>query len=144
MTTNLPSRQQVERAQPLDFPDRQPAERSANITIEVAPDGLHIRCEYTGSLASIPAAVERLRAAGVLDLVKPSAAPAFHQGRNSPMGNTPRAQRVAPAYADDGSVICPVHRKALSYGQYGPYCSCKATGDQVADKRGYCGLKFQD
>ena len=141
MATNLPSRQQVERAQPLEF--AQPAERQANITIEVAPDGLHITAEYTGTLASIPAAVERLRAAGVLDLVKPSAAPAFHQGRNSPMGNTPRAQRVAPAYADDGSVICPVHRKALSYGQYGPYCSCKATGDQVADKRGYCGLRFE-
>ena len=141
MATNLPSRQQVERAQPLEF--AQPAERQANITIEVAPDGLHITAEYTGTLASIPAAVERLRAAGVLDLVKPSAAPAFHQGRNSPMGNTPRAQRVAPAYADDGSVICPVHRKALSYGQYGPYCSAKATGDQVADKRGYCGLRFE-
>ena len=139
MTTNLPSRQQVERAQPLDFPDRQPAERQANITIEVAPDGLHIRCEYTGSLASIPAAVERLRAAGVLDLVKPSRPAAAPQSG----GNTPRAQRVAPAYADDGSVICPVHRKALSYGQYGPYCSCKATGDQVADKRGYCGLRFE-
>ena len=139
MTTNLPSRQQVERAQPLEFSDRQPAERSANITIEVAPDGLHITAEYTGPISSIPAAVERLRAAGVLDLVKPSAAAAAAPSG----GNTPRAQRVAPSYNGDGSACCPVHRKALSYGQYGPYCSCKATGDQVADKRGYCGLRFE-
>lgn len=136
MSTNLPTRQQVDRAAPLDFPERQPAERSANITIEVAPDGLHIRCEYTGPIASIPAAVERLRAAGVLDLVKPSAPIAAAQQQK------PRAQQVAPAYADDGSVICPVHRKPLSFGQYGMYCSCKATGDQVADRKGYCGLRF--
>jgi hypothetical protein len=45
--TQLPTRQQVDR-----FPER---EKQANITIEVAPDGLHIKAEYTGTLASIPA-----------------------------------------------------------------------------------------
>ncbi len=44
--------------------------------MEAALDGLHSIGEYTGGLASIPAAVERLRAAGVLDLVKPTAATA--------------------------------------------------------------------
>ena len=139
MSTNLPSRQQVERAQPLDFPDRQPAERQANITIEVAPDGLHIRCEYTGSLASIPAAVERLRAAGVLDLVKPSAAPAAAPSG----GTTPRAQRVAPAYNGDGSACCPVHNTPLSQGQFGLYCSSKAKPGESANAKGYCNLKFE-
>ena len=132
MTTNLPSRQQVERAQPLDFPERQPAERSANITIEVAPDGLHIRCEYTGSLSSIPAAVERLRAAGVLDLVKPSAAPA-----------APSKPKVEPLYKPDGTACCPVHNTPLSQGQYGLYCSSKAKPGESANAKGYCNLKFE-
>lgn len=55
---------------PLEtLPEPPKAEKQTSITIEVAPDGLHVRCEYTGTLASIPAAIERLRAAGVLDLV---------------------------------------------------------------------------
>ena len=62
MSTNLPNRAQIEAAQPLDFPPAPARETRTTIRIEVAPDGLRITAEYVGSLASIPAAVEHLRA----------------------------------------------------------------------------------
>ena len=97
------------------------------IRIEVAPDGLHITAEYVGTLSSIPAAVERLRAAGVLDLVKPAA----QQARKP-------AERVEPVYKPDGTPCCPVHHKPLKQGQWGLYCPAK----DDSTPRGYCALKF--
>lgn len=113
------------------------------ITIEAAPDGLHITIAYDGTLASIPAAVEKLRAAGILDLVRPS------QGSHSaPLngGNTPRraAERVEPIYQPDGTACCPVHRKALSEGRYGLFCSAKAKPGEEQNDKGYCSLKFAE
>jgi hypothetical protein len=96
--TQLPTRQQVDRADPLDFPER---EKQANITIEVAPDGLHIKAEYTGTLASIPAVIERLRSAGILELVSGAANPAAPAGSATPARKA--AQRVEPVYQPDGT-----------------------------------------
>lgn len=111
--------------------------KDVRIAIEVAPDGVHIRAEYTGTLASIPAAVERLRAAGVLDLVNTHRAPtAPAQTRHKP------AQRVEPLYSPDGTACCPVHRTVLSEGNYGPYCSAKAKPGEAANAKGYCSLRF--
>lgn len=56
----------------------------------------------------------------------------------------PARKTVAPFYDGNGDACCPIHKKALQEGQYGLYCSAKATGDQVADKKGYCGLRFKD
>ncbi len=136
MTTQLPTRQQVDRAGDLDF-NRQPAERQANISIEVAPDGLHVRAEYTGTLASIPAAIERLRAAGVLELVSGArVAPTPAEKKNT------KAQRVQPLYDGNGDAMCPVHRKPLADGRYGPYCTAKAKPGEEQNDKGYCSLKF--
>jgi hypothetical protein len=63
--------------------------KNVRIVIEVAPDGVHIRAEYTGTLASIPAAVERLRAAGVLDLVNTHRAP-YRAHSDAPQARTAR------------------------------------------------------
>ena len=106
-TPPLPTRQQVDAAQPLEFAPAPPREQRTVIRIEVAPDGLHISAEYTGTLASIPEAVERLRAAGVLDLVQASrttttTAPA-------PAGQRKPAKRVEPEYNADGDPCCPKH-----------------------------------
>ena len=116
-------------------PRSRPAEQAqpdlrTTIRIEVAPDGLHITAEYIGTLASIPAAVERLRAAGVLDLVKP-AQPAQQQRR--------AAERVEPEYKPDGTACCPTHHKPLKAGQWGLYCSAR---DQLSGE--YCKLKFHE
>lgn len=112
-------------------------EKQANITIEVAPDGLHIRCEYTGAISTIPAAIERLRAAGVLDLVQTSKG-----AHTAPLGATRKpAERVSVAYDGAGQPMCPIHRKPLSEGRYGLYCPSKAQGEHANDK-GYCNLRF--
>ena len=71
-TPPLPNRAQIEAAPPLEFAPPPERETRTTIRIEVAPDGLHITAEYVGQLASIPAALERLRAAGVLELVQQS------------------------------------------------------------------------
>jgi hypothetical protein len=116
------------------------AEKQANIEISVTPAGLAIKVEYTGTLASIPAAIERLKAAGVLDLVHASAPaqPAAATTTRAP------AEKVTPTYNSAGEACCPVHRRKLSEGDYGLFCSAKAKDGQVADKKGYCGLKFED
>ncbi len=84
--------------------------------------------EYTGGLASIPAAVERLRAAGVLDLVKPTAATA--------PATKPKDETVEPLYKRDPTACCPVHKRALSDGQYGLYCSARAKAGEAANTKG--------
>ncbi len=110
-----------------------PAEKQANITIEAGPLGLTIRCEYTGAISTIPAAIERLRAAGVLDLVQ----------TNMPAKAAQKpAQRAEPVYQPDGTACCPVHHKPLSEGRYGLYCPSRATGEQAANDKGYCSLRF--
>ena len=136
--SNIPlTKAQVDGAQPLDF-DTPRQERQANITIEVSPAGLIVKAEYTGSLASIPAAVEKLRAVGILDLVQASkaavSAPAAPQRT--------KVERVEPIYQPDGTPCCPVHKRALTAGQYGLYCSAKAKTGDVANKSGFCGIKF--
>src|SRR5215216_7989338 len=101
----------------------QPAEKQANITIEVAPDGLHVRCEYTGAISTIPAAIERLRAAGVLELV--SAAARVASPVQTHAARKPAQPRVDPAYNSAGEPCCPKHNRTLKEGQYGLYCSAK-------------------
>ena len=137
MSTNLPTRQQVDAAQPLDFPPAPAREQRTTIRIEIAPDGLHITAEYVGTLGSIPAAVERLRAAGVLDLVAAS-----KPAQASAPAQQPRkaAERVEPEYNSAGEPLCPRHHKPLKNGQWGLYCPAK---DDTTE-RGYCALKFAE
>ena len=131
--TNFPSRAQIEQAGDLDFTPR--SGQVMPILLELAPDGLHIRVEYTGTLASIPAAVKRLMDAGLVDLVRShSAAPAAGQAR------TPKAERVTPAYNADGDPCCPKHHKVLNEGRWGLYCPAK----DESGARGYCALKFAE
>ena len=112
--------------------------KQSNITIEVSPVGIIVRAEYTGTLASIPAAIEQLRAAGIVELVK--ASQVCPPAASAPLKPTRRAVRVNPEYAPDGSPLCPKHHKSLKSGNYGLYCSAK---DDSTD-RGYCSLKFAE
>ena len=132
--TTMPTRQQIEQAQPLNF-DQAKAEKQANIQIQVSPAGLTVVVEYTGGVSSIAAALERLRAAGVVEMVEksrpaPTVAPAPAQRAKS--------TKVQPEYNDAGDPCCPKHHKPLKPGNYGLYCSAK---DDTTE-RGYCSLKF--
>jgi hypothetical protein len=137
MTYKNINRAGVDRAQPLEFaapPQRgaQP-EKPTTIRITVAPDGLRISAEYVGALSSIPAAVEQLRASGILDLVQPLPIAA------------PRAKkktRIEPMYQPDGTPCCPAHLRPLKEGQHGLYCSAKAKPGEEQNDKGYCNLKF--
>ena len=60
---------------------------------EVAPDGVHVTIAYEGQITSIPAAIERLRAAGVLDLVKPTAT------HTAPLNDNPTIKLAVTANA---------------------------------------------
>lgn len=141
-TPPLPTRQQVDAAQPLDFAPAPPREQRTVIRIEAGPDGLRISAEYTGTLGSIPAAVERLRAAGVLDLVATSR-PSGQASAPAQQARKP-AERLEPAYKPDGTPCCPVHRKPLSEGRYGLFCSSKAQAGEQANDKGYCSLRFAE
>jgi len=137
MTTAMPSREQIANAADLDF-DAKRSDKDVSICIEASPAGVTVRVDYIGTLGSIPAAVERLRSAGILDLVS-AARPAT---ATAPLGGTPArtpTQRVEPVYQPDGSACCPVHKRVLKEGKYGLYCSAK---DRETDE--YCNLKFKD
>lgn len=138
MTTTLPTRQQVEQAGDLDFDATRSASK-AHISIEISPAGLHVTCEYLGTLGSIPAAVKRMVDAGLVELV------ATHRAGppttpSAPSGAKPKAQRVAPAYDAGGEACCPKHHKALREGKFGLFCPAK----DESTERGYCALKFTD
>ena len=135
-TPPLPTRQQVDAAQPLDFAPAPPREQRITIKLEIAPDGLHITAEYAGQLESIPAALERLRAAGVFNLVAAS-----KPAQASPTtGQRKPAKRVEPEYNADGDPCCPKHHKPLREGKFGLYCPAK---DDTTE-RGYCSLRFAE
>ncbi len=137
--TTVPSRQDIDRAEPLDFPERKPAEKDVSICIEAGPGGVTVRVDYVGPLGSIPAAIERLKRAGVLELVSGArvATPA-------PAAPRKAAERVEPIYQPDGTACCPVHKRPLTEGQYGLYCKSKAQPGDVQNDKGYCSLKFAE
>lgn len=134
MPTPLPTRQQIDIAGDLDF-DAQRSASKAHISIELAPDGLHVTCEYLGPLSSIPAAVKRMVDAGLVELVATHrAAPAATPSAK------PKAQRVQPEYDAGGEACCPKHHKPLREGKFGLFCPAK----DDSTERGYCALRFAD
>lgn len=139
MSTPAFTRADVERAEPLDM-NATRQEKPVSITIEASPAGLVVRVDYVGTLASIPAAVERLRAAGILDLAQANrpAAPI------STRVEKPKAETVEPLYKPSGEPCCPVHKRKLSEGKYGLFCSAKARPGDAQNAKGYCALRFTD
>ncbi len=135
MTTTLPTRQQIDAAGDLDF-DAQRSASKAHITIELSPAGLHVRCEYLGTLGSIPAAVKRMVDAGLLELVATHRATPAAPSASS--GAKPKAQKVEPEYNGAGEACCPKHKKPLREGKFGLFCPAK----DDSTERGYCALKF--
>lgn len=132
------SRGQVENAGELDFDARRRPAEPATITAHVQFSGIHFEVCFSGQVDQLPALAKRLVALGAEPV---SAAPTTP----APIPNgKAKAERVDPIYKPDGSACCPVHKRTLSDGAHGLYCSAKATADQVADKKGYCGLRFTE
>jgi hypothetical protein len=134
--TQLPTRAAIDRAEPLDFPQRM-TKNDLTITVKATIDGFPTEVCFTGSIDQLLNVTKHLRELGAA----PTVAPATH---TAPLGNgKTKAQTVEPIYQPDGTPCCPVHRKPLSEGRYGWFCSAKATGDEAANGKGYCSLRFE-
>jgi len=135
MTTTMPSRAAIDAAGDLDF-NATRSEKQANISLTAGPAGITVTVEWTGPLSGIPAAIERLRAAGVLELVTPPKGTAAA----APYGATPRkaGEKVSPEWNGAGEAMCPVHKRILKQGKWGMYCSAKGEDET------YCNLKFAE
>lgn len=134
--TTLPTRQQIDRAAPLEFPERS-ARQELTITIHATIGGFDTEICFSGQLDQLEAITRRLRDLG--------ASPAgVHQlAPTTPAAPARKAaQRAAPLYDGAGDALCPVHHKPLSEGRYGPFCSAKAQPGDVQNDKGYCALKF--
>lgn len=122
--TTLPTKAAVDRAQPLDFPDRKPA-ADLLIAIKARVDGFDCDITYTGSIEGLLKVTARLRELGAEPTIAPAPA-------------SKKSTKVQPEYLPDGTPICPTHRKPLREGSYGLHCTAK----DPAGKNGYCDLKF--
>ena len=129
--TALPSREQIERAQPLDM-NATRSERQANVKISGQIDGIGVEIEFTSSISAIPSAIEKLRAIGLSSAPR-SMAPALAA---TPKG---KSTKVQPIYDGSGDPCCPKHTSTkLREGKFGLYCPAK----DDSTERGYCALKF--
>jgi hypothetical protein len=130
MSTQLPTRQQIDQAESLTFPERAP---ETQITIHAALEGWPVDVAYRGKLEQLPAALQRLSAAGLTPYA-PNA-PTSHQ-----QPAKPRQERVEPIYMASGEPCCPIHKRPLREGQFGLHCTAK----DPEGKNGYCSLKFAE
>jgi hypothetical protein len=110
--------------------------QGAPVKMRVAAElnGWPVDLEFSMPPASLDRALARLAELGYTP--RQTAAPGAPSATQQPR------PVVEPTYKPDGTPCCPVHKKPLSEGQYGLFCSAKAKDGQAADKKGYCGLKF--
>ncbi len=138
MTTTMPSRADIDRAEPLDFPDRRPVRQELTITIHARIGGFDTEICFSGHLDQLETLTRKLVQLGAspagVHQVSPAAGPAARKA----------AERVEPIYQPDGTPCCPVHKRPLTEGQYGLYCKSKAQPGDVQNDKGYCSLKFAE
>jgi hypothetical protein len=126
---------------PKTAPHQEP-KRERGVEIQMVYHGAVVSFTFDAAIAPTVHEIEQsidtlLRRSGWSG-VKPAAEPVLlATGRES-------VQYVDPIYDGDGAACCPVHRTSISQGRYGWYCSARATGDQAANAKGYCALRFKD
>jgi hypothetical protein len=143
VTTVLPTRTQIDNAEPLTFPTK--PKQDLTITIKCRVDGFDTEICYTGDIERLLQVTQRLRAMGAEPVSRGRQnTPAETAAEIATAARKPAAKRVEPEYLSDGTTVCPVHGKELQNGRYGLYCPAKAKGDEQANDKGYCSLKFAD
>lgn len=135
MTTTLPTRAQIDNAGDIDFNAPRPAKRQRGVTIRLSYHGALV--DFTFDAATAPAVHEIEQS--IDTLLKRDGWAGVSSGAAAPK---PKAEKVKPFYDGDGQPCCPVHRKALSEGRYGLFCSAKAKDGEAANDKGYCNLRF--
>lgn len=120
----------------------QDQKRQRGVEIQMAYHGALISFTFEASVAPTVHEIEQsidtlLRRAGWSGVTTPAEPILLPTGRES-------SQYVDPVYDGDGAACCPIHHRPISQGRYGWYCSARATGDQAANDKGYCALRFKD
>lgn len=143
--TALPTRQQVDRAEPLDFPTQRPVKNDLTITVTATIDGFPTEVCFTGSIDQLLSVTKRLRELGASPIVAAPAPTAHVAPAVAPAAPVRKAaRRLEPAYNDAGEACCPVHHKPLAEGRYGLYCPAKAQPGEAQNDKAYCSLKFAE
>ena len=142
MSTNLPSRAQIEQAGDLDFDaprNPKPAKQELRIVVRCQLNGFPIELGCSGTVEQLPAITKRLRELG-------AEAPPVPRAGN--WGQKPKVELTEPSYNGNGDACCPVHGRVLVTreweGRKFRSCSAKARENERANARGYCGLRFAD
>lgn len=142
------TRQSVEAAPALEFPDTAPA---ASYTPAPYPQrAATVRLTYHG--APVELTLNNRKIAEVEQLVDsllsregwavPAAAPAATV--SAARAPNPAELMQEPFYNGKGEPCCPIHKRQLRESKFGGlYCEAKATGD-VANDRGYCRYSWKD
>jgi hypothetical protein len=138
--TVLPTRQQIENAETLEF-SQPKAKRQRAITIQLNYHGALVSFNFSATdnvpIVELEQSIDTLLRREGWKGVENAPAPTLAGPGKS------KAQYVDPLYNNDGEACCPVHRKPLVDGRYGPYCKSRASGDESANDKGYCNLKFK-
>jgi hypothetical protein len=115
--TTLPSRAQVDVAQPLDFPQR--ARRDLAITIKARMSGFDCELSFDGTIDQLTTITKRLAELGAEPVGSITPQVTFQPAR--------KAKAEAPAYDGDGVECCPEHnRKLRGPNQWGKlYCTAR-------------------
>lgn len=126
---------------PASAPSQEP-KRQRGVSIQMVYHGALVSFTFDAAVAPTVHEIEQsidtlLRRAGWSGVTPPKEPIVLPAGREL-------AEYVDPVYDGDGVACCPVHRRPISQGRYGWYCSQRARGDQAANEKGYCSLRFKD
>lgn len=138
--TILPTREQIDNAEALDFSQPR-TKRQRSISIQLNYHGALVTFGFSAAdnvpIVELEQSIDTLLRREGWQGVENAPAPVL-----AGPGKI-KAQYVDPFYNDNGEACCPVHRRPLADGRYGPYCKSRATGDESANDKGYCKLRFK-
>jgi hypothetical protein len=103
------------------------------MTVRCRVNGFDVESSFERALDQLPTITKRLAELG--------AEPASPVQKVDQAARRPEA-KVEPVYQPDGTPCCPVHHKPLAERRYSLYCPSRDTGDQAANDKRYCALKF--
>lgn len=141
----------VDAAEPLDFSDTRQGARTVADSTPRRQRSVTIVLHYRGAPFTFTYAPDQAAPVNEMEQMVDTllmrdgwSAPALATNGNgtTPKGK-PKAEYLDPTYNNDGDPCCPVHRKVLTEGRYGLYCSAKAKDGEAANDKGYCNIKFK-
>ena len=140
------SRNGIDNAEDLDFESKPPqrTKRARAISVQLAYRGTLVTFTY-GREENVPIHELEQSIDTMLQREGWSAPTVAANGPGRTFKGNPKVEYVDPAYDGDGQPMCPVHKRALSDGKWGPFCSAKADPNkgEETNERGYCAIRFK-